>query len=208
MPSAAAVLVPASPLTASPTTLADGLRDERTLRAWSQQHLADAAGVSLRTVQRAERGDPVAGETLLALAAALDIDVQALVVARQRAVAAGSAPPADPDAAHFRRWPLDPERLAWAGFALAFPLLWFAAGAAVYMLTGSDAALPPLVQADGREFRMTSEAVGAAVVLAAHAGLLVNAGVLALRRDSGLSARLLAAAVAMIALVHLIALAA
>ncbi len=75
------------------------------------------------------------------------------------------------------------------------------------MVTGSDAALPPLVHADGREFRMTSEAVGAAVVLAALAGLLVNVGTLALRRDSGLSARLIAAAVAAIAVVHLIALA-
>ncbi len=188
-----------------PVSLGGALVALRTERAWSQQHLADAAGVSLRTVQRAERGQAVAGETLLALAAALDIDVQALVAARRAAVLAGTAPPLG-SAGPFRRWPLDPERLAWVGLALAVPLLWFAAGAAVYMVTGWDGALPAFVEADGREFRLASEAVGVTVLGAAAVGLLVNLAALAVRRDSGLNARLIGAAIAGLVLVHLVAL--
>ena len=186
-----------------PVTLGGALVALRTERAWSQQHLADAARVSLRTVQRAERGQAVAGETLLALAAALDVDVQALVAARRAAVLAGTAPPLD-SAGPFRRWPLDPERLAWVGLVLAFPLLWFAVGAAVYTVTGWDGALPAFVEADGREFRLASEAVGVSVLGAALAGLLVNLAALAVRRDSGLNARLIGAAIAGLVLVHLV----
>lgn len=50
----------------------------RQARSWSQGQLADAAGVHLRTVQRAEAGR-CRPETLLNLAAALDADVRDLV---------------------------------------------------------------------------------------------------------------------------------
>ncbi len=43
--------------------LADIIRQARTARAWPQEQLAEAAGVSLRTVQRVERGDACAKET-------------------------------------------------------------------------------------------------------------------------------------------------
>ena len=71
---------------------ADGekVRRCREERCWSQDHLAEAAGVSLRTVQRVERGDSVSKDTLMALAAAFDIDGAALAVdpAREAATAA------------------------------------------------------------------------------------------------------------------------
>ena len=47
-------------------------RDER---AWSQEHLADVAGVGVRTVQRIEKGEGASRESLMALAAAFDVNV-------------------------------------------------------------------------------------------------------------------------------------
>ena len=49
-------------------------------RCWSQEHLADAAGVSLRTVQRIENGDGASRDSVMALAAAYNVDVIALTV--------------------------------------------------------------------------------------------------------------------------------
>ncbi len=49
-------------------------------RCWSQEHLADAAGVSLRTVQRIENGEGASRESVMALAAAYNVDVIALTV--------------------------------------------------------------------------------------------------------------------------------
>jgi transcriptional regulator with XRE-family HTH domain len=50
----------------------------RESRAWSQAHLAEAAGLSLRTVQRMEAEGTASGETRLAVAAALGVPVEAL----------------------------------------------------------------------------------------------------------------------------------
>ena len=61
--------------------LAAIVRRERVARGWPQEQLADAAGVSLRTVQRVERGRPCAGETIQALASALEVDAAALSAA-------------------------------------------------------------------------------------------------------------------------------
>lgn len=47
-------------------------------RHWSQEHLADLAGIGTRTVQRIENGDPASKETVMALAAAFNVDVMAL----------------------------------------------------------------------------------------------------------------------------------
>ena len=49
------------------------VRTSREAKGWSQEHLAAASGVSLRTVQRAEAGARVSPENTLALCAALDI---------------------------------------------------------------------------------------------------------------------------------------
>ncbi|KGI77643.1 XRE family transcriptional regulator [Oleiagrimonas soli] len=49
-------------------------------RCWSQEHLAEAAGIGLRTVQRIENGDKASRESVMALAAAFNVDVMALTV--------------------------------------------------------------------------------------------------------------------------------
>jgi transcriptional regulator with XRE-family HTH domain len=46
----------------------------RLQRGWSQQQLAELSGLSVRTVQRIERGQPASLETLKALGAAFEID--------------------------------------------------------------------------------------------------------------------------------------
>ncbi len=52
----------------------------REARAWSQAHLAEAASLSLRTVQRVEAEGNASAETRLAIAAALDVSVDDLNV--------------------------------------------------------------------------------------------------------------------------------
>ena len=47
----------------------------RLQRAWSQEQLAELAGVSVRTIQRIENGDRPGLETLSALAAVFDVNV-------------------------------------------------------------------------------------------------------------------------------------
>lgn len=56
------------------------IRRWREERYWSQEHLAQLAGVSLRTLQRIENGRPASSETLKALANAFNVDVLALSV--------------------------------------------------------------------------------------------------------------------------------
>jgi transcriptional regulator with XRE-family HTH domain len=63
-----------SPITISP----EAIRNLRNSKAWSQQHLADAAGLSLRTIQRIEAEGTASAETRLAIAAALDASVEVL----------------------------------------------------------------------------------------------------------------------------------
>jgi len=55
------------------------IRSERERRAWSQAHLAEVAGLSLRTVQRIERSGAASFETAKALAAVFEMDVAALM---------------------------------------------------------------------------------------------------------------------------------
>lgn len=93
--------------------IGDRIRSLREARAWTQAHLAEAAGVSLRTVQRLESVHSCSPETLLALAAALDVDVRTL--AEERAVPA-------------RPWPgPTPRRAARWGAVLALPCALFVA---------------------------------------------------------------------------------
>ena len=61
-------------------TDADKIKRWREERHWSQEHLADLAGIGLRTLQRIERGDKASGDSLKALAAAFNVDVMALTV--------------------------------------------------------------------------------------------------------------------------------
>jgi transcriptional regulator with XRE-family HTH domain len=52
-------------------------------RHWSQEHLADLAGIGLRTIQRVEQGEKASRDTLTALAAAFNVDVMTLTVDAQ-----------------------------------------------------------------------------------------------------------------------------
>jgi transcriptional regulator with XRE-family HTH domain len=54
------------------------VREERKRKSWSQEELATAAGLNLRTVQRIETEGVASLQSAKALAAALDIEVQRL----------------------------------------------------------------------------------------------------------------------------------
>jgi len=56
-------------------------------RHWSQEHLADLAGLGLRTVQRIENGEAASQDSLKALAAAYGVDVLALAVDQEQRAA-------------------------------------------------------------------------------------------------------------------------
>ncbi len=62
---------------------ADLIKAEREKRAWSQEHLAAAAGVGLRTIQRVESSGIASKETAQALAAVFECQVQHLVMKSQ-----------------------------------------------------------------------------------------------------------------------------
>ncbi|MFN3214667.1 MAG: helix-turn-helix domain-containing protein [Henriciella sp.] len=57
---------------------AEKIKRWREERLWSQEHLADLAGIGLRTVQRIENGDSASHDSVMALAAAFNVDVSAL----------------------------------------------------------------------------------------------------------------------------------
>lgn len=58
---------------------AELIKSQRTERNWTQQHLADACGVSLRTIQRVERYGNAANETVMALASVLQIEQSEII---------------------------------------------------------------------------------------------------------------------------------
>jgi len=72
------------------------IRRLREARHWSQEQLAAAAGLSLRTVQRVETEGAASRETRVCLAAALDTDVSAIM----------EGEPAPPGAFHWNPWML------------------------------------------------------------------------------------------------------
>jgi len=51
------------------------VRKMRLDKGWSQEHLAQLSGVSVRTIQRVERGKPIGLESLKCLAAVFETDV-------------------------------------------------------------------------------------------------------------------------------------
>lgn len=58
--------------------LADNVCSLRTARSWTQEALAAAADITVRTVQRVEAAMGASSETLLAIAGALDVDADLL----------------------------------------------------------------------------------------------------------------------------------
>ncbi len=70
------------------------LRSLRHARAWSQEQLAEIAGLNLRTVQRVEASGKAAQDTCMALAAAFDLPVSALMTPlADSAASATTCPP-------------------------------------------------------------------------------------------------------------------
>lgn len=56
------------------------IKDLRQQKGWTQQHFADASGLSLRTIQRVERDGCAARETALAICATLGIELKQLSI--------------------------------------------------------------------------------------------------------------------------------
>ncbi len=63
----------------------EAVRALRERKSWSQEHLASASGLSVRTVQRVEMESVASAETRLALAAALGVPVADLIPASSSA---------------------------------------------------------------------------------------------------------------------------
>jgi transcriptional regulator with XRE-family HTH domain len=61
-------------------TDANKIKRWREERHWSQEHLAELAGLGVRTIQRIENGEPASRETLTALAAAFNVEAMALCI--------------------------------------------------------------------------------------------------------------------------------
>ena len=58
----------------------------RLQRGWSQEQLAELSGLSVRTIQRIERGLPASNETLKSLASVFEIDFSALQATQEPAM--------------------------------------------------------------------------------------------------------------------------
>jgi transcriptional regulator with XRE-family HTH domain len=73
--------------------LATIVRNERQKRNWTQEHLAQIADVSTRTIQRLETDGAHSPETLRAVATAFDIDCKEMIEqAKKRVESKGDAP--------------------------------------------------------------------------------------------------------------------
>jgi transcriptional regulator with XRE-family HTH domain len=91
--------------------IGDRVRAQREARGWTQEHLSEAAGIAVRTVQRIESRHSHSAETLLAIAAAFDVDPRELT--RPQATSHGE---------HRPLWPsLDPKRAARIAAVLVAP---------------------------------------------------------------------------------------
>lgn len=67
------------------------IRAMRMDRAWSQEHLASLAGLSVRTIQRVETRGVISLESRMALASAFGVDVGALNPQRRQTTASTAA---------------------------------------------------------------------------------------------------------------------
>lgn len=59
---------------------AEKIKRWREERHWSQEHLAELSGLGLRTIQRIETGEAASHDSLMALAAAYNVEVMALSI--------------------------------------------------------------------------------------------------------------------------------
>jgi transcriptional regulator with XRE-family HTH domain len=58
----------------------DKLKQQRDLRAWTQSHLAEVSGISLRTIQRIEKSGIASQESTQSICAAYEIKIEDLLV--------------------------------------------------------------------------------------------------------------------------------
>ena len=128
---------------------AEKIKRWREERHWSQEHLAELAGIGLRTVQRIEKGEQASGESIKALAAAFNVDVMALTVdAQSEAAKAAVRTHAEGLAAlklsfwiHLGSWGLGMLIFAAIGVSegnillMAVPAMWWTVGLASHALT-------------------------------------------------------------------------
>ena len=124
------------------------IRRLRELHAWSQERLAEIAGLSVRTVQRIERGGGASLETRMALAAAFEVAPAALChVAPEEARAISETRPSNrgPYTLRARRG-LDARRYR-AAMVLAAVLIVFGLFLLFGYLVGRDIALKERRQA-------------------------------------------------------------
>jgi transcriptional regulator with XRE-family HTH domain len=128
----------------------DKIKRWREERHWSQEHLAELAGLGLRTVQRIENGDGASNESLMALAVAYNVDVIALaidpeheareIVQRKNAkIRAGARLSLWISLASYAFGVILFIGISWgmnAGvFVMKWPLIWWTVGAAAHALT-------------------------------------------------------------------------
>jgi transcriptional regulator with XRE-family HTH domain len=59
------------------------IKELRTGKGWTQQHLADACAISLRTVQRVERYGNASQDTVLGLSSVFEIQQSEIIVAEE-----------------------------------------------------------------------------------------------------------------------------
>jgi transcriptional regulator with XRE-family HTH domain len=91
--------------------IGDRVRQLREAKGWSQAHLAEASGISTRTIQRVETHHAYSGETAMALAAVLEVPVADLV-----------APSAAAPGEHRPLWAAPrPLNAAWIALGLTAP---------------------------------------------------------------------------------------
>lgn len=78
------------------------IRRWREERRWSQEHLAQLAGVGLRTLQRIENGENASPDSVSALAAAFNVDAMALSIDAEAEAAQAAERKAEEAAATLR----------------------------------------------------------------------------------------------------------
>lgn len=98
------------------------VRRLRTERAWSQERLAEAAGLTPRTIQRLERDGKASPETRLALASAFAVDVTVLGAEGAAPEAEGATDGAPPPRSSAWKG-LPGHAWAWAIMAVVFVFL-------------------------------------------------------------------------------------
>jgi transcriptional regulator with XRE-family HTH domain len=133
------------------------IRALRIQRGWTQEQLAEIAGVSSRTIQRAETGDCAAFETVRAVAGAFEVDFNHLLKTETCSVPDPQPPapaslPGPGRPAKFAR-PARSVRRAWTTLTVAVGALAAGVVAGVILThrvdkpVGSDASAPRLISA-------------------------------------------------------------